>query len=161
MNIIVVYDSEFGNTEQIARIITETLRTSHTVKLYNASEVDRTALTGVELLVVGGPTQRHTFSPAMEDWLESLPAHSLRGAAGAVFDTRYRMSQMLTGSAAHSIAKRLGKAGVSMVVPRESFFVVERQGPLEEGELERAARWAETVAAACVAKERQATNQTA
>ena len=27
----------------------------------------------------------------------------------------------------------------------ESFFVAEREGPLEEGELERAARWAEEV----------------
>jgi len=55
------------------------------------------------------------------------------------------MAAWKSGSAAHRIASRLKRTGASLLVEPESFFVAEREGPLEEGELERAARWAEEV----------------
>jgi len=55
------------------------------------------------------------------------------------------MSAWKSGSAAHGIASKLKRAGASLIVEPESFFVAEREGPLEEGELERAATWAEDI----------------
>jgi hypothetical protein len=55
------------------------------------------------------------------------------------------MSAWKSGSAAPIIASRLKRAGASLVLPPESFFVAEREGPLEKGELERAEQWAEQV----------------
>jgi uncharacterized protein (DUF2384 family) len=71
----------------------------------------------------------------------------------AAFDTRYRMSQFLSGSAAVRIASRLKRAGAWLVVPPESFFIERDVSPkgekrrhemerLEPGEEERAAEWA-------------------
>ncbi len=40
------------------------------------------------------------------------------------------------------------KAGGELAAPAEGFFVVDTEGPLQEGELERAAAWARQVAAA-------------
>ena len=47
-------------------------------------------------------------------------------------------------SAAPSMAKQLHMMGVELVVPTESFFVkaMKKEGPLLDGEMERAATWA-------------------
>jgi hypothetical protein len=83
--------------------------------------------------------------------MEALPAE-LRGVPAAPFDTRYRGSTWLTGSAAAQAAKAIRKSGGDLVAEPESFFIV-RKGPLERqtlesGELERAEKWAAAVAAA-------------
>jgi hypothetical protein len=46
------------------------------------------------------------------------------------------------GYAANTIASTLKKKGGQLLVPPEGFLVTGEQGPLKEGELERAARWA-------------------
>ena len=49
------------------------------------------------------------------------------------------------GYAATSIANRLKKNGGNLRVPPEGFLVTGEEGPLKEGELERAADWAKTI----------------
>ena len=44
--------------------------------------------------------------------------------------------------AAGPIAKRLAKKAGELVVPPKGFFVAGTEGPLKEGELERAVDWA-------------------
>jgi hypothetical protein len=46
------------------------------------------------------------------------------------------------GYAAKSIAKRLEKAGGKLAAPPEGFAVKGTEGPMKQGELERAAEWA-------------------
>jgi hypothetical protein len=106
------------------------------------------------MLIVGGPTQRHGASEALRVFLASMPRRSLLALAAAAFDTRYRMATWKSGSAARGIAGRLRRAGGTLVVPPESFFVAGREGPLEQGELERAAQWGERVRSAFEASER-------
>jgi hypothetical protein len=62
-----------------------------------------------------------------------------------VFDTRADKPALLVGSAAHGMARRLRHRGYRLVAEPESFFVEGTSGPLEAGELERAAEWAKTV----------------
>jgi hypothetical protein len=66
----------------------------------------------------------------------------LQGISIACFDTRFRKARWLTGSAAGVMARILGRAGITLLIPPESFFVVGTEGPLCDGELERAAAWA-------------------
>jgi flavodoxin len=145
MNTLIIYDSTFGNTAQIAQAMADRLREHATVRTALANEAGLTEMKEIDLLIVGGPTQRHGVSPAMRALLESFPRRSLRGVSAAAFDTRYHMAAWKSGSAAHRIASRLKRAGASLIVPPESFFVALREGPLEEGELERAAHWAEGI----------------
>jgi hypothetical protein len=51
------------------------------------------------------------------------------------------------GYAARRIANRLKKCGGKLVVPPERFFVEGTEGPLKEGEVERAADWARRIMA--------------
>jgi nucleoside-diphosphate-sugar epimerase len=52
---------------------------------------------------------------------------------------------MLTGMAARGVARRLRRRGYD-VVATESFLVEDAEGPLEDGELERARAWGEELA---------------
>jgi flavodoxin len=142
MNALVMYESQFGNTEQIAQAIANTLGEHGAVQLKPIEHAAPPALERVHLLVLGSPTQHHEATPDMLAWFDQLPPKALDGLAVAVFDTRYHMSKLFSGSAAQAIGKEVRKRGGRLIVPPESFFVTDRQGPLEAGEVERAASWA-------------------
>ncbi|MEZ4668120.1 MAG: flavodoxin domain-containing protein [Anaerolineae bacterium] len=142
MKALVVYDSQFGNTERLARLITETLIKHMTVRLLAAHEAAAYDLEAVDLLVLGCPTQKHDITPDFETVLNSMPPHALEGKATFVFDTRFRGWKLITGSAADHLGKRLEALGAVLITPPESFFVTGIEGPLEEGEARRAVNWA-------------------
>jgi flavodoxin I len=145
MNTLIIYDSTFGNTEKIAQAIADVVAERGSVRTLRANKVQSSDLEGVDLLVLGCPTHKHRPTDAVQAFLERVSRRSLGVISAAVFDTRYRKPRLLTGSAARRLAKSFRKAGASLVTPPQSFFVVSREGPLEEGELERAAAWAREV----------------
>lgn len=169
MHALVVFESSFGNTRTIAESIADGLRSAATATVVEARELDSAAPNGIDLLVVGAPTHAWslprentrrgaaqqaqgdaaTVGPGVREWLATLP--SVRSGARAVtFDTRFAKSRWLTGSAARTASARLRRLGYQ-VVTTESFFVTGTQGPLRDGEIERARTWgarlAETFAA--------------
>jgi flavodoxin len=139
MNAVVAYDSKFGNTEELAKAIAQRLAATRLVSTAEAGTFD---LAGVDLLVVGGPTQVHGVSPALRELLDRLPDDALQGVSAAAFDTRFDAARLLTGSAAMGIARRLKSKGARLLVRPESFFVTTDKGPLAEGEVARARTWA-------------------
>lgn len=143
MNALVVYDSQYGNTERIARAIADTLDTLGRAQAVRVDSSHPAELHGIDTLIVGCPTQGWKPTPAMQAYLESVSAAGhLHGFSVACFDTRFRKSRLLTGSAAAVMVKRLARQGITTLVPPESFFVTATKGPLFDGELERAAVWA-------------------
>ena len=149
MKSLVVYESKFGDTAQVAGAIAEGLHDGGSVHLLAVQDVGAFDLDGIELLVVGGPTHAHGVSAALGQWLTSLPREVVRDLPFAAFDTRYRMARLLSGSAARAIARRLERAGATVVMEPESFFVLASQGPLADGEIERATAWARGLAERC------------
>jgi flavodoxin len=158
MKALVVYDSQFGNTEKIARAIGEALSAGAETAVLSVHEVTAGALAGRNLIVVGSPTQRfHATEPV--DAL--LQGHALQGVRAAAFDTRFdmaevdsrvlRMAVKVAGENAYAaprIAAQLEKDGATVIVPPEGFIVEGTEGPLRPGELERAAEWAGRILAA-------------
>ncbi|HEU5398077.1 MAG TPA: flavodoxin family protein [Gammaproteobacteria bacterium] len=138
-----VYDSKFGNTERLARAIAEVLGTDTPAALVAASAASVSDLAGVDLLVVGGPTQGHGVSPALRAFLDRIPPEAVGDMPTLTFDTRLGWPRFLSGSAAAQIAKRLTRKGARLLVPAESFLVTSGEGPLAEGELARASAWAD------------------
>lgn len=149
MKATVICESSFGNTRAIAEAIAEALD-AEVLSAGDPIELDE-----VDLLVVGAPTHVHGIpgersrkaavdqggsdGPGVRDWLDDLPHGQGHVAA---FDTRFDKPAFLTGSAAKGIAKRLRRHGFELVAEPESFFVLGTEGPLKDGELERAAEWA-------------------
>jgi flavodoxin len=145
INILVIYDSQFGNTERIAQVIAEALSGYGQVRAVHASHIQPIELQGVDLMILGCPTQKWGPTSALRSFLENIPFEALKDLAVAVFDTRFQQPRWMVGSAAYRITRLLGRQGRALLVPPESFFVKDMQGPLEEGELERAAEWARMV----------------
>lgn len=144
MKILVVSDSVYGNTEKIARAIGEAI--TGDVKVMRAGETEPAELEGVDLLIVGAPTQAGRPTPAMMDFLNKIPGSVIKGISVAAFDTRISAKWVgIFGYAAGKIASNLKKKGGNLVLNPEPFFVNGKEGPLKEGELERAAAWAQEV----------------
>jgi flavodoxin len=142
MNTLIVYDSTFGNTRQLALKMAEVFQEYgyvHPIPVAEASHINEADW---DLLLIGGPTQLHKISPALNALVRSIPRRALRGRYAATFDTRYQQARWLTGSAASRLARQLRRAGAKLLLPPESFFVTAREGPLIEGEAQRAAMWA-------------------
>lgn len=144
MNALVLYESKFGNTEKIAETIALALQEELPTRLAAVADVEdcADALTGVSLLVVGGPTHRHGVSSVLRATLECLEGSALRGTRVATFDTRLHGPRIVTGSAAARLAHLMRRRGAWIVVPPASFLVESGEGPLDAGEVEHARAWA-------------------
>ena len=153
MKFILVYDSLYGNTEKIARSIGDVLVEQGEGTLTRVADFKMDLLAGVDLLIVGSPTQQFKATTAMKAFLKAIPANGLKGVRVAAFDTRLTQSNIdgtpvlpffvkLFGYAAEPIAKELQKKGGVLVISPEGFYVEGTEGPLVQGELERAATWA-------------------
>ncbi|MHB8135477.1 MAG: flavodoxin family protein [Anaerolineaceae bacterium] len=150
---LVVFDSVFGNTEKIARAIADSLSSQSEVEVMSVSQVKTLPLNDLKLLIVGSPTRGFKPTPDITAWLQGLPAKSLVGVKVAAFDTRIpkdvlkknfflRLFSKMIAFAADPIAKELMSKGGNLLVPPVGFIVVESEGPLAEGELQRAVDWA-------------------
>ena len=154
MRSLIIYDSFFGNTEKIAQALGLALG-SETVKVQNLSPDQ---LVGVDLLVLGSPTRAFSPSPDISKFLKSQPNQGFKGIKVATFDTRIAVNEVnskfltfmvkIFGYAAETMARKLQKKGGTLVVPPEWFLVKDSEGPLKDGELERATEWAKRILAA-------------
>lgn len=144
MNALVVYDSQFGNTEKIAQVIAQTLTEYGQARALRAGDYTADALQGIELLVVGCPTQAWHSTEHIQKFIKQLEHQVVHNLCIAEFDTRLDKPSWLTGSAAKGMAKSLRPLGAQLLSP-ESFLVTGTEGPLADGELERAAGWARTL----------------
>jgi flavodoxin len=152
MKAMVVFDSFFGNTEKIARAIVETLTSEGDVQTLKVSDVKPEQLKGLDLLIVGSPTRAFRASPAINKFLKKIPAGDLKGIKVAGFDTRISLEDInsralsffvkIFGYAAEPISKKLEKKGGEAAAAPGGFIVKDTEGPLKDGELERAAAWA-------------------
>ena len=146
MNALVVYDSQYGNTERIALAITEALRPLGQARLACAGDGANAELRDADILILGCPTQGWRPTVKTLAFLDGIPLERLRDLSIACFDTRFHKARWLTGSAARVLAQRIERLGGAMIVPPESFFVLGTEGPLERGEPYRAAAWARSIA---------------
>jgi flavodoxin len=155
MKILVIYDSVFGNTEKIAQAIAEGLGAPADAELLHVSRVKPSQMEDSDLLVVGSPTRGFRPTEDLAYLLERLAHKALQGKRVAAFDTRFKADEQKSivtrfvvktgGYAAKRIAERLQKAGAALIVPPEGFYVKDTEGPLNDGELERAAAWAKSL----------------
>lgn len=152
MEALILYETHFGNTRQIAQAIAGALGEWYEVRAQPLAQPGD-MVPAVDLLLIGAPTHHHGTSLTMRTFLEALPRGALKGATAVVFDTRYPGARWLTGSAAVRIARVLRSKGAQLVAAPESFFVEPDVPPrgekrrhdrerLRAGEAERAAAWA-------------------
>ena len=159
MTTLVVYETMYGRTRDIAEAIAHGCETGGEVRLAEVSSLTDGLPDDVTLLVVGGPT--HAFSMSrpgtrddarkygttvsttgVREWLAGLTVPA--GLPVAAFCTK--LDSPLSGSAATAIARRLRRLGGVLVVPPKDFFVKGTQPVLLAGQLDRARAWGASLA---------------
>ena len=152
MHAIVVYESVWGNTAAVAKAIAEGLGDG--TRACATDEVVPETVAQADLIVAGAPvfafglpterirenigrteTGADLSHPSLRSWLETLPAGHGRSAA---FETRIWWSPR---GATGTIEKTLAAHGYPPVAKGAKFVVRGKEGPLREGELERAKAW--------------------
>jgi hypothetical protein len=163
---LVVFESMFGNTEQVARAVADGLRAEGVpTRVVDVSAAPADLPPSVELLVVGAPT--HAFSLSrrktrvdavrqgadpsksaigLRKWLDAVRPSTDRPLHVAVYDTRVSKARRLpaAGPSAARLAKRRRFAAVDRPV---AFLVDDVKGPLVAGEIDRATSWGHSMAA--------------
>ena len=173
MRTLIVCESMFGNTRTVAEAVFETVSRYGRADLVDVAGAPVAIGADVDLVVVGAPTHALGLSRAntresavkqgapadvesvgVREWLATLAQPA--GLTGAVaFDTRIARPRM-PGSAARAAGRRLTRLGFQPITKPMSFWVESTTGPLRPGELARAHRWAEDLAAAWEAVRRSA-----
>jgi flavodoxin len=147
---LVIYDSAYGNTAEIAKVVGEALSDSFDTKIEFITNATADDIKGTDLLVVGSPTQGGRATRGLQDFIDRLPTGTLKGVKFAAFDTRFatkehgfglRVLMKTIGFAAEKIVRSLESKGGKQAVAPEGFIVADTEGPLKTGELERAAAW--------------------
>lgn len=157
MTTLVVHESMFGNTREVALAIAQEL--PGPVEVVDVADAPIRLPPDVDLLVLGGPTHAFSMSRAatrhdavaqgaapehevrgIREWLDELPATP--HVSVATFDTRVAKVRRLPGSAAKAAGKVVARRRVGSVIAVESFYVDDVAGPLLPGEVERARAWA-------------------
>ena len=147
MTALVVYHSQFGNTQKVAESIAKVLQEVGTARTLRAEQLTAVDLQDADLVVMGTPTHKMNLPQVVRPVFEQLPKRSLRGVPIAAFDTSYKMGSLLARfTAAKKVDRNLRKLGGKRLVPPETFHVEEHhEGPLFDGEIERAGAWAKTI----------------
>ena len=157
MRIAIVYDSVFGNTGKVAEAIAAALGAAHAVQLLPVREAAGLKLDETDLLLVGSPTRGFRPTPEMAEFVGSLEHPDTSGCKVAAFDTRLDLDQIhpaplrwvvnAGGYAAERLQDALQGHGFAVAGLPAGFRVSGTEGPMLDGELERAAAWATQLAA--------------
>jgi hypothetical protein len=168
MNAIVVFESHWGNTAELARAIAEGLGPG--TRALNTDEATPDVVAAADLIVAGAPvmafglpresmrrqiaadpdkapTPPDVSHPLLREWLDALPPG--RGW-GAAFESRIWWSPR---GATGTIESKLKRAGYARLAGGERFVVAGAYGPLRDGELERARQWGAQLAKALPARQ--------
>lgn len=167
MKALVIYESMFGNTRDVAEAIGTGLRAKLSTEVYECGSAPTAIPDEIRVLVVGAPThafglprestrasaREQTHTPlvsegtGLREWLNAMSFESASAPAVAAFDTRVK-SPRLPGSAAAKALRRLRRAGAAAIDPPRTFAVLGMTGPLAEGELNAARDWGAALGAA-------------
>lgn len=148
MKIQVLYDSYFGNTEAIAMTIVSALSRKHNVKAIYIKK-DNPDL-DVDVFVIASPTRAFNMSEGFKTFFKKQ-SRLFEGKQILICDTRIDIAKegnrllrflvKLFGYAADSIEKQAKKHKGIISTEPVGFFVGGVEGPLLDGELERAGEW--------------------
>lgn len=148
MKALVVYYSQFGNTQRVAEAIADALVPEGTAHTISMEQLTSSNLADVDLVVMGTPTHRMNLPEAVRPVMKGLPKTVLRGVSTAAFDTSYKMSSLLSRfTASKRLNRTLRRLGGRPIASPEIFHVEGSEGPLYDGEIERAKAWAESIIA--------------
>ena len=143
MKTLIVYDSVFGNTKEVATLIGNSC--SNGVTLSHVSKAPKPA--GFDLVVVGSPTRAFQPTKPIKQYVKQTTFDGYI----AFFDTRINIetvdNKFLTrmvkwfGYSNDTLEKLARRKHLKTILPSGEFYVKDTEGPLEDGETTRITKW--------------------
>ncbi|KLN32932.1 hypothetical protein FB00_20340 [Cellulosimicrobium funkei] len=170
---VVVYETHFGQTREIAEAVPDGARRAGAVaEAVELATAGPDVVARAKLRVVGAPTHVRGMSrpwtrgrahaqevgtqgeipDGVREWLATLPEG--KGGPAAAFDTRLRSPA--AGGAMHGIVRGLRRHGFTVIADGEGFVVDGAEGPLGAGESDRARAWGQRLARAVAPRRTEA-----
>jgi menaquinone-dependent protoporphyrinogen IX oxidase len=135
MKAIVVYDTKYGNTELVAKKITESMEANGIdTDLNDVKEVNFEKMADYDAILIGAPVHFGAASRTISKFIDKLGGLRLKGNWTAVFDT-YMKTDFEKG--VKQMETRLNEKvpRLKLIVPGLSIQVDGMKGPIVEGEL--------------------------
>lgn len=139
MNGMVIYDSAYGNTRQVAETISGTLQESGIqADAVYIKDIRKLDARDQDFLVIGSPTKWGSMSFTTRNFLNKIKSREWAGKPFAAFDTENPENiERQEGSAAEKIAEKLKEKRMTQALPVLKAVVFGMKGPLQQGEIER------------------------
>jgi len=162
-SVLVVHESAWGNTRLVAEAVGEGLAQGAAATVVAVASAPPLDDVHADLVVVGAPTHAFGLSrprtradahqrggdylpTGVREWLEAAtPLARRHERLAATFDTHVSHPN-LPGTASRAAARRLRQLGFVLPVEPEVFWVHGMQGPLLDGEVQRARTWGAALA---------------
>lgn len=151
---IIIYDTSFGNTKEIAKTIQETLKEKEIeADFYKVNEVKKLSAMEYDFIIIGSPTKFGTMSFAIKFFLGKIKGEEWLNKPFAAFDTENpeniekARAENKEWSAAEKIAQKLKEKNMNQMLPVHKALVLGQKGPLVEGEIDRTKNFARELAA--------------
>ena len=89
MKVLIVYDTKYGNTEKVAKLIAEGITSTdgNEVIVNNVKDVKLKEETSYDLILIGSPNHFGRHIGSIKKFINKLPKSQLKVNAYAVFDT--------------------------------------------------------------------------
>ncbi len=147
--IIFVYDTQFGNTRELAEHMCSELEKNHTTSLFHIEEIPPEELSSPDLIVIGTPTHGGRPTPPVDKLLQQvqkdIPVAVFDTSTSPVGESRFlKFIIRFFGYASTRMEKSLKNRGIT-VPGASTFLVTGREGPIIEGEKERAVTWVKSL----------------
>ena len=142
MNVLIVYETKFGNTKKAAETIAEGMKEGEQIEteVVNVNDVDYSKVRDFDAIIIGSPTWAGNCTDTIKNFINELAGLSLNEKSYAVFDTNSGIP--LLSKAVKKMEKLVGKK----ILPGLLVRVKGTKGPIVEGELPKCHNFGKEIA---------------
>jgi len=138
MNILIAYDTFYGNTQKVAESVKDSL-SLHETELIRIDVITQTQIDKADMIILGSPTRAFNMTKKIK---KAIKRYTYRDKRFWVFDTRANISDVESkallkliehfGYAAEKMEKLLIKKGAVRARDYGFYYVKNTEGPLYE-----------------------------
>jgi len=148
LNVLVVYETKYGNTKEAAENIAEGMKEVEQIKteVINVNDVEYSKVQDFDAIIIGSPTWAGTYAPSIKKFINELAGLSLNEKFYAIFDTNTGLP--LLSKAVKKMEKQIGKKipGLKKILPGLPVRVKGTKGPIVEGGIPKCQNFGKEIA---------------
>jgi len=139
LNVLIVYETKFGNTKKAAETIADGMKEGEQIKteVINVNDVDYSKVQDFDAIIIGSPTWAGYCTDTIKKFINELAGLSLNEKSYAVFDTNTGLP--LLSKAVKKMEKRISKniPNLKRILPGLPVRVKGQKGPIIEDGLSK------------------------